>query len=168
MRQPADLQQLRKRSFMVVGEKADARHTRVQLQMHVQDVICPGKRRIQLLRVFERMHLLRDVHEHHRVRKACRSVAENEHRRADAAAPELNGLLEVGNRQILRAQLAQRVAQRHRAVAVGVGLHDAKKPAPLGNVIFDRAVIVLQIIQRHLRPGSFQCFHCCLDSWQTR
>ena len=159
MRKRARFQQLRQCPFVVICEKADARHAGVELQMHVQDIIRSGQRRIQLLRVFQRVDLLRDVHKHHRVGKLRRRIAEDEQRRADAAAPKLHSLLQIGDRQIVRAELAQRVAQRNGAVAVSVGLHHAEKAAAGGDMFLDRAVVVLQIIQRHLRPCSSESFH---------
>ena len=62
---------------------------RIKLEMHVQNVICPGQRLVQLLRVGQRMHLLRDIEEDHIRGVLRRRIAQDQNRQAHLAAPDL-------------------------------------------------------------------------------
>ena len=52
-------------------------------------------------------------------------MAQNQDGHGDAAVAQLPGLVQAGNRQIIRPQLFQLPGDLHRAVAVGVRLHHA-------------------------------------------
>jgi len=173
VRQLRDLPQLIQRPLIVVGEKADAGHARVELQVHVQDVIGPGQRLVELSGVFERVDLLRDVEEDHIGRVLRRGVAQDQDRQADLAAADLHRLFQIGNGQIFRAEIRQRPADRHRAVAVGVRLHHAEEFRALRQVGADGAVVVFQIVERNIRPGPFECLHAgfllyCIAKFEIR
>ena len=58
------------------------------------------------------MHLLRDVHKDHAVGIFRRRIAEDQDRRADARAADLNGLFQIGDGEIGRAEIGQRLADR--------------------------------------------------------
>ena len=141
--------------------------------MHVQDVIGPGQRLVELSGVFERVNLLRNVEEDHVGRVLCRGVAQDQDRQADLAAADLHRLFQIGNSQIFRAEIRQRPADRHRTVAVGVRLHHAEEFRALRQVGADGAVVVFQIVERNIRPGSFECLHAgfllyCIAKFEIR
>ena len=127
--------------------------------MHVQDVVRPGQRLVQLLRVGQRMYLLRDIEEDHIRGVLRRRIAQDQNRQAHLAAPDLHGLLQIGHGQIFCAEIGQRPADRHGPVAVGIGLHHAEKARTGRQMRPDGAVIVFQIVERDVRPGSFECLH---------
>ena len=127
--------------------------------MYVQDIVCPGQRLIQLLRVSKRMHLLRGIEEDHIRSVFRRCIAENQDRQAHLAAADLHSFFQIGDSQILRAEIGQRAADRHGPMAVGVGLHHAEKARARRQMSTDRTIVVFQIVERNIRPGSFECFH---------
>ena len=159
MTHTAHSEQLLRRLRRAVGEEADARHAGIELEMDIQDVIRAGEGRFQRLGVFERVHLLRDVHEDHAVGIFGRRIAEDQDRRADARAADLNGLFQIGDGEIGRAEISQRLADRDGPVAVGIGLDDAKEAAAGWDMAHDGVVVMFQIIHGHIGPGSFECFH---------
>ena len=159
VRQRRSLLQLVQRPVIVIGKEADARHAGIELQVHVQDVVRPGQRLVQLLRVGQRMHLLRDIEEDHIRGVLRRRIAQDQNRQAHLAAPDLHGLLQIGHGQIFCAEIGQRPADRHGPVAVGIGLHHAEKARTGRQMRPDGAVIVFQIVERDIRPGSFECLH---------
>ena len=69
-------------------------------------------------------------------------------------------LFQIGNGQILRAQLLERPADLYGAVSIGVRLHNAEESRPFSNVLTQRLVVMLQIVQRDISPCSFEYFHC--------
>ena len=81
-------------------------------------------------------------------------MAEDQDRQVHAAAPDLYSLFNIRHRQIFRAEILQRAADRHRTVAIGVGLHHAEKPASGGKPASQLLVVVFQIVQADIRPGS--------------
>ena len=155
----ADREQLLRRLRRAVGEEADARHAGIELEMDIQDVIRAGEGLFQRLSVFERVYLLRDVHKDHAVGIFGRRIAEDQDRRADARAANLNGLLQIGDGEIGRAEIGQRLADRDGPVSVGIGLDDAKEAAAGWDMAHDGVVVMFQIIHGHIGPGSFECFH---------
>ena len=100
------------------------------------------------------MDLLRDVEEDHIGRVLRRGVAQDQDRQADLAAADLHRLFQIGNSQIFRAEIRQRPADRHRAVAVGVRLHHAQILHAGANLLPGHIVVVFQSIQVDLRPGA--------------
>ncbi len=155
----ADREQQLRRLRRAVGEEAYARHASIELEMDIEDVIRAGEGRFQRLSVFERVYLLRDVHKDHAVGIFGRRIAEDQDRRADARAADLNGLLQIGDGEIGRAEIGQRLADRDGPVSVGIGLDDAKEAAAGWDMAHDGVVVMFQIIHGHIGPGSFECFH---------
>ena len=159
MRQRRDLLQFVQRSVVVIGKEADARHAGIKLEMDIQNIIRPRQRFVQFLRVSKRMHLLRNIEEDHIRGVLRRRIAQDQNRQAHLAAPDLYGLLQIGNGQILRAEIGQRSADRHGPVAVGIGLHHAEKARTGRQMCPNRAVVIFQIVERDVRPCSFECLH---------
>ena len=118
------------------------------------------ERFVEVLCVLQAVHLLRDSHFRLVGRELGGRVAENQDRQVHAAAAQLHSLLEIGNSQILRAQLLERPADLYGAVAIGIGLHNTEESRPFSNVLTQRLVVMLQIVQRDISPCSFEYFHC--------
>ena len=110
--------------------------------MNLQTLVCAGQQIVQLPGVFQGVDLLDDAHPYHILGIAGGGVAQNQNGKIHVAPAKLNGLLHVGDRQILGAQLLQMAAHRHRAMTVGVGLHHPQKPAGGRNRAAQHLVVV--------------------------
>ena len=75
----------------------------------------------------------------------------------DPGPPELHRLVQAGHRQVVRSQLLQLSGHRHRAVAVGVGLHHAQEFAARLRQTPKGVVVPRQPPQVDLRPGPLLC-----------
>ena len=87
-------------------------------------------------------------------------AAQDEDGGLHAGLTDLDGLVDAGNAQIVRAQLLQLFGDGNGPVAIGVGLHQAQIPGPLGGQGSQVMIIVGQPLHGHFRPGAFLlCFH---------
>ena len=138
----------------VVGKEAQAAHARVRLDMDAEGAagVCHGPS------VLQGMDLLGDV-QGRLLRRLLRGrIAQDQDGQGNLRPPELQGLLEVGNRQVFRPQLLKLPGHRHRPVAVGVRLHHPQEPAAPGPPLPQQVHVVGQIVKIHLRPGSPEHF----------
>ena len=160
IRQLGDFDERSKRGLRLVGEEAEARHAGIDLQMDGQLFPRSLERFVEVLCVLQAVHLLRDSHFRLVGRKLRGRIPENQNRQVHAAAAQLHSLFQIGNGQILRAQLLERPADLYGAVSIGVRLHNAEESRPFSNVLTQRLVVMLQIVQRDISPCSFEYFHC--------
>ena len=65
-------------------------------------------------------------------------------------------LVDAADREVVRAERLEFLGDLHRAVSVGVGLHDAEELDGRTDVLPDAAVVVRQIVEVDFRPGSSQ------------
>ena len=160
--QTRDQAQLLKRVRVLVGKEAEPGHAGVELDVGLEPAARALHRVVELDRVFHRVDLLPDAHVGHVLGVVGRGVAQDQDRQTDAAAAQLDRLLDVGHSQIVRAELRQTTADRQGAVAVGVGLDHAQKPAVGRDQTAQHTVIMGQIVQGHVRPGPLQQLHSFL------
>ena len=160
IRQLGDFDERSKRGLRLVGEEAEARHAGIDLQMDSQLFPRALERFVKVLCVLQAVHLLRDSHFRLVGRKLRGRIPENQNRQVHAAAAQLHSLFQIGNGQILRAQLLERPADLYGAVSIGVRLHNAEESRPFSDVLTQRLVVMLQIVQRDISPCSFEYFHC--------
>ena len=85
-----------------------------------------------------------------------RGMSQDEDGQAHALPPELPGLVQTGDRQVVRPQLLQLPGDLHRPVAVGVRLHHAQVPDAGPGLSPGLMVVVGQGVQVDLRPGPLQ------------
>ena len=144
----------RLRPVSLITQPAQTGHTGVRLHVDAQPPPCRlggGGKGPGTLQIVDRLgqpiaqQLLRAV---------GWRVAQEQDRGEHPGLPQLPGLRQAGHRQVLRPQLLQLPGHGDRPVAIGVGLHHAQKSAPLGQQRPECAVVVLQIGQGDLRPGS--------------
>ena len=83
-----------------------------------------------------------------------RHRVEDENRRPDAGRAELDGLVEGGDREPVRTGRLEDLRNRHRAVAVRVGLDDRLDPNPLPDRLADRTEVGRQRLDVDLQPGG--------------
>ena len=160
VRQLCDLYQRGKRLLRLIGKEAQAGHAGVDFQMNRQLASRTFECLVEVLCILQSVDLLCDGHRCFIGRVLRGRIAENQNRKSHAAAAQLNCLFEVGDRQILRAQLFQRPADLHGAVTVGVRLHNAEESRSLSDMLAQCPIIMLQIVQRDISPCSFEYFHC--------
>ena len=111
---------------------------------------------VEILGVLQAVDLLRDVKLRFIRRVLRRRVAEDQNRKLHPAVSQLHSLFQIRDRQILRAEGLKRPADLHGAVSVGIGLHDAQKARPFSDVLAQRPIVMLQVVQRDICPGSFE------------
>ena len=110
--------------------------------------------------VIQLKHRLGQIPFHRLGQRTLRGVAQHQNGQRHTVFPQLRALVHRGHRQIVTAQFRQTLGHRHRAMAVGVGLHHAQKPASVLQHGPQRPVIMLQRPQVDLRPGAlFQLLH---------
>ena len=160
IRQLGDFDERSKRGLRLVGEEAEARHAGIDLQMDGQFFARAIECFVKVLCVLQAVHLLRDSHFRLVGRELRGRIPEDQNRQVHAATPQLHSLLEIGNSQILRAQLLERPADLYGAVAIGVRLHNAEESRPFSDMLTQCLVVMLQIVQRDISPCSFEYFHC--------
>ena len=160
VRQLRDFDERGKRSFRLVGKEAEARHAGIDLQMDSQLFPRALERFVKVLCVLQAVHLLRDGKLGFVGRELGGCIAKDQDRQVHAAAAQLHSLFQIGNGQILRAQLLERPADLYGAVSIGVRLHNAEEPLPFSDMLTQRLVVMLQIVQRDISPCSFEYFHC--------
>ena len=107
-----------------------------------------------LPRFSQRAHGLRDVLVDQQLRVFRGRVSEDEDRHTDTALAQLHRLVETAYREIIRSRVLQQPRDRQRAVTVGVGLDNAEKSAACRQRSADGLVIVPDVCQADLRPGS--------------
>ena len=139
--------------LMVVGEKAQPRHPRVQLDVDSQTAVQSLEAFVERPGILQTVDLLADAHFCQILGVFYRRIAQNQNRAPDAVAAQLGSLLKIGDGQKLRAQLFQVAADGNRAVAVGVGLDHAEKAALRRELFPQGVIIVIQIVQGYLCPG---------------
>ena len=82
----------------------------------------------------------------------CEMAAEEDD---DSMLDELKlGFEELEYCQIFRSQIHQTATDRHSAVAIGICLDYAQKPAAGGDLRTQRFIVKFQIVQRDFCPGS--------------
>ena len=141
----------------VVGQNAQPAHAGVQLDVDLGGFALGLGGLGEGLGQLWGKHRLGQVMLHHLGSKFRRGGPQNENRHGDARTPQLFGLVEAGHRQIVR--------HCHRPMSVGVGLHYTQKFA-LGGQGPQHVVIMLQIVQTDLRPGSHGLLiHCRSSPW---
>ena len=154
IRQLRDFDERGKRSFRLVGKEAETCHAGIDLQMDGQLFARALERFVKVLCVLQAVHLLRDGKLGFVGRELGGCIAKDQDRQVHAAAPQLHSLFQIGNGQILRAQLLERPADLYGAVSIGVRLHNAEKAAAIRQGRADGAVIVPQILKVYFRPCS--------------
>ena len=102
-----------------------------------------------------------------------RRVAEDQDRQENAVLAQFHRLVKPCDSQVVRSGVLQQPRDLHRAVAVGVRLDHAQKPAAVGKTAPDRQIIVADIGKIDFSPGPFpQIIHivmspresCCFPS----
>ena len=139
---------------VAAAEETQTGHAGVDLDV---DAELPAQRRRaggELLRLGKAGHRLGDVVVDERLGILRRGVAQDQQRHGDAGAAQLHGLVQAGHGQIVRALALQQAGHRHGAVAVGVGLDHAQKPAALRQGGADGAVVVADVVKADLGPCS--------------
>ena len=127
--------------------------------MDPQPLTGAGRSGAELPRVVQGVDRLGHVPLYQLCRMAGRRVAQQKNGQPDAALPELDGLLQIGDRQGIRAEFCQSAADGHSAVTVGIGFDHAHETAARGDMIADSPVILVQGIQGDLCPCPLHPLH---------
>ena len=143
--------------FLIRDTEADTRHTRVDTEMHACRFSKPACRFGKDLDRFELKHRHRDVMCERRFKQMRRGVSEDQNRRLDPRAAELQCFVHFRNAEIIRF-LFKTFCNRHRAMSVSIRFDNQHQTSVLGDFLFDERDVVCNGIQVDLRVDSL-IFH---------
>ena len=142
----------------VLEVEAQAAHAGVDF--HVDIHRGPGLHRVvgELLGVLQAVHALGNPVLRQGGGLLGGRVAQHQHGPGDAPQPQLQGLLQVGDGEPVRAQSLKLLGHAHRPVAVGVRLDNTAHLGVFVGGLAHRGKVPGQGVQVDFRPGSSQYF----------
>ena len=148
----------------VLEVEAQAAHAGVDF--HVDVHRGPGLHRVvgELLSVLQAVHALGNPVLRQGGGLLGGRVAQHQHGPGDAPQPQLQGLLQVGDGEPVRAQSLKLLGHAHRPVAVGVRLDNAAHLGVFVGGLAHRGKVPGQGVQVDFRPGPAQYFFHNNDS----
>ena len=139
--------------------KARAAHAGLQLHVRLQTQAGSLQIPVQLLRVSERPDRLRRVQIRHVHRDVRGLRAKDQDLHADAGGAQLLRLVVAVDGHPVAPRLLQPLRHAHRAVAIAVGLADAEHLAALRQTAANFMIVMFQIVETDLHPGSDRPIH---------
>ena len=144
---------------VVVHVKARAAHAGLELHVRVQPQAGTGEKAVELACIFDAADRLRHAERGQIDRNVRRLRAEQQDVHRHTGGAQLLRLVIAVDGHPLAARLLQPLRHTHRAVAVGIGLADAEHLAAVRQTAADLAIIVFQVIETDLYPGSDLAIH---------
>ena len=144
---------------VVMHVKARAAHAGLELHVRVQPQAGAGEKAVELACIFDAADRLRHAERGQIDRDIRRLRAEQQDVHRHAGGAQLLGLVIAVDGHPLAARPLQPLRHAHRAVAVGIGLADAEHLAAVRQAAADLAIIVFQVIETDLYPGSDLAIH---------
>ena len=137
----------------LLGAHADAAHARLDLEVHLANLMPAHGLLRQSLREFELTHDLRHIVIDDRPGILRAHNAQEQDRRRKTSLPQLNGLGDRRHREIRRTALDSHARHGDRAMPIGIRLHHRAELRPAADIPLDRLIIRSDRPKVNFRPG---------------